>query len=146
MLSMAALGLQVSGVRMKRARILVIDDEPSVIDALKIILSDKGYDTAVAASGSDALDLARRHQFDIAIVDFKLPDLSGVELFPRLAEKCPDVDGILVTAYDSAEVRANAAASGFAAVLAKPFSPRDLLDVLSGILSRRRPRSGVVER
>jgi CheY-like chemotaxis protein len=131
---------------MKKIRILVIDDEPSVVDALKIILSDKGHDTAVAGSGRDALELVRRHQFDIAIVDLKLPDISGLAVLPRIAEKCPDVDGILVTAYDSAEVRANAATSGFAAVLAKPFSPRDLLDALSGILSRRRARSSVGER
>ena len=125
---------------MKRTRILVVDDEPSVVDAVKMILSDKGYEAAGAVTARDALDLARRHPFDIAIIDLKLPDLSGLAVFPKIAERCPDIDGILVTAYDSAEVRADAASFGFAAVLPKPFSPRDLLDSLSGILSHRQAR------
>ena len=126
---------------MKRIRILVVDDEFSVVDALKVILTDNGYEAAAVLRARDALELARRHQFDIAIVDLKLTDISGLALLPRIQEICPDVDGILITAYASDDVRADAAASGFAAVLAKPFSPRDLLDSLSGVLSRRRAKS-----
>jgi DNA-binding response OmpR family regulator len=139
---MAACVQRVSGVRMKKTRILVIDDEPSVVDALKMILSDKGYEAASAVTAREALELARRHPFDVAIIDLKLPDLSGLDLFRRIAEGCADTDGILITAYDSAEVRADAVSFGFAAVLPKPFSPRDLLDSLGGVLSQRRARSG----
>ena len=131
---------------MKRIRILVVDDEPSVVDALKVILTDNGYEAAAALRARDALELARRHQFDIAIVDLRLTDISGLALLPRIQEICPDADGILITAYASDDVRADAAASGFAAVLAKPFSPRDLLDSLSGVLSRRRAKSRAGER
>lgn len=131
---------------MKRIRILVVDDEPSVVDALKVILTDNGYEAAAALRARDALELARRHQFDVAIVDLRLTDISGLALLPRIQEICPDVDGILITAYASDDVRADAAASGFAAVLAKPFSPRDLLDSLSGVLSRRRAKSRAGER
>ena len=131
---------------MKRIRILVVDDEPSVVDALRVILTDNGYEAAAALRGRDALELARRHQFDIAIVDLKLTDISGLALLPRIQEICPDVDGILITAYASADVRPDAAASGFAAVLAKPFSPRDLLDSLSGVLSQRRANSRAGDR
>jgi|SRR5215471_10236341 len=131
---------------MKRIRILVVDDEFSVVDALKVILTDNGYEAAAVLRARDALELARRHQFDIAIVDLRLTDISGLALLPRIQEICPDVDGILITAYASDDVRADAAASGFAAVLAKPFSPRDLLDSLSGVLSRRRAKSRAGER
>jgi two-component system response regulator HydG len=130
---------------MKKARILVIDDEPSVVDAIKLILNDNGYDVLSAVTAREALELSRRHEFDVAIVDLRLPDMSGVDLLASIAEKWPDVDGILVTAYESEEVRADAAAFGFAAVLAKPFSPRALLDSLSGILSER-ARSRMRER
>jgi len=143
---MAALVLRVIGVRMRKARILVVDDEPSVVDALKIILSDKGYDAATAGTARDAFELARRHEYDIAIIDLKLPDMPGLAVLSRIAQSSPDVVGILITAYDSPEVRADAAASGFAAVLVKPFLPRDLLDSLSGILSRRPAKPGFTER
>jgi DNA-binding NtrC family response regulator len=122
---------------MKKARILVIDDEPSVVDALKLILSDNGYEALVAVTAREAIQLARRHEFDVAIVDLRLPDISGLDLLARITENCPGVDGILMTAYESAEVRAEAATCGFAAVLPKPFSPRSLLDSLSAILSQR---------
>jgi two-component system response regulator HydG len=128
---------------MKKARILVIDDEPSVVDALKIILNDNGYEAVVAVTASAAIELARRHEFDVAIVDLRLPDLSGLAVLAQIAEICPDIDGILITAYDSPDVRSDAAASGFVTVLAKPFSPRTLLDLLGGILSQRlaKPRA-----
>jgi two-component system, NtrC family, response regulator HydG len=122
---------------MRKARTLVIDDEPSVVDALKAILSDSGYDAVATLTARDALERAKRQKFDLAIIDLKLPDMSGLVALSAILERCPDVVGILITAHDSAQVRADAMAAGFVAVLPKPFSPSTLLDVVHGSLSHR---------
>jgi|SRR5215831_11732045 len=122
---------------MKKLRILVVDDEPSVVDALKIILNDNGFDAVGAATARDAIELAARHKFDAAIVDLRLPEMSGLVALAAVRDRCPDVVGVLITALDTPQLRADATACGFAAILPKPFTPSTLLDVVNGVLSHR---------
>jgi len=126
---------------MKKVRILVVDDEPSVVDALKIILNDNGFDTVGAANPRYAIELAARHKVDAAIIDLRLPEMSGLVALAAVRERCPDVVAVLITAHDTPQMRADAIASGFSAVLPKPFSPSALLDVVRGALSLRRSRA-----
>ena len=123
---------------MKKARVLVIDDEPSVVDAIKLILGDAGYDAVAATSGRSALEQAKRRNFDIAIIDLKLPDMSGLEAMFAIAERSPEIATILITAHDSDLARADAIAAGFSLFLAKPFSPATLLDAVQASLFHRR--------
>jgi DNA-binding response OmpR family regulator len=126
---------------MKKARVLVIDDEPSVADALKTILTDSSYDTVTAATGREGVELIRRQRFDLAIIDLKLPDISGFAALSEISAVASAV-AVLITAYDTHQLRDAAAAAGFAAVLPKPFSPSTLLDAVQAALSEAvRPRS-----
>jgi len=123
---------------MKKARVIVIDDEPSVVDAVKMILSEAGYDATAAFSGGDALERARGGKgFDVAIIDLKLPDMSGLAALGVISEACPGIAAILITAHETDQVRADAITAGFAAVLPKPFSPPTLLEVVDSVLSQR---------
>jgi len=123
---------------MKRVRVLVVDDEPSVVDAVKIILSDNGYDAVAAATAREAIELAGQHKFHVAIIDLRLPDTSGLAALAAISERCPNIVGVLITAHETPAMRAEAIASGFAAALPKPFSPATLLDIINGTLSHRR--------
>jgi DNA-binding NtrC family response regulator len=123
---------------MDKAKALVVDDEPSVVDALKTILSDNGYYAVAAVTATSALEQAKHQRFDIAIIDLKLPDMSGLVALQAILGRCPDVVAILITAHETAQVRLDAISAGFAAVLPKPFSPSALLDLVLGALSQRR--------
>jgi DNA-binding response OmpR family regulator len=125
---------------MKKARVLVIDDEPSVADALKTILRDSSYDAVTAATGREGIELVRRQRFDLAIIDLKLPDISGFAALTEISGGLSCPVAVLITACDAREIRDAATAAGFAAVLAKPFSPSILLDVLQAALFEARGR------
>ncbi len=121
--------------------VLVIDDESSVAGALEVILSDNGYDVAVALTGRDGLDKATGRKFDVTITDLLLPDMSGLEVTSSMLEKHPQGVVIVITAYCTPDVVVKSKERGAVAVLAKPFNPSDILNLLHSALSEKGPRA-----
>lgn len=119
----------------QKETVLVIDDEPSVADALKVILSDSGYQVAVAMSGREALEKLGKRRFDLVITDFRLPDISGLDVLRHLRRSHPGVLAIIITAHHTPELAAESLSLGAVAVLPKPFSPSDLLTVIKTAFS-----------
>lgn len=119
----------------QKERVLVIDDEPSVADALKVILSDSGYQVAVAMSGGEALEKLGKRRFDLVITDVRLPDISGLDVLRHLRRSHPGVLAIIITAHHTPELAAESLSLGAVAVLPKPFSPSDLLTVIKTAFS-----------
>jgi DNA-binding NtrC family response regulator len=117
--------------------ILVIDDEPIVGDALMTVLSDNGYDVAVARSGREGLDITSKRQFDVTITDLRLPDMMGIDVLRHIREKDPCSLVILITAYSTPEIVSESKRLGAIDVLAKPFSPSDVLGLLNRTLERK---------
>lgn len=79
--------------------ILVVDDDPSILEVLQRFLGDVlRYEVAVAADGESALDLAMGRRFDLAIIDVRLPGISGSELYTRLKNMLPAIEAIFFTA------------------------------------------------
>jgi len=115
--------------------VLVIDDEPSVADALKLILSDSGYDVVVAMTGGDAVEELGKWRFDLVIADVRLPDMSGLDVLRHLRRSHPGVLAIIITAHHTPELAAESLSLGAVAVLPKPFSPSDLLTVIKTAFS-----------
>lgn len=115
-----------------RGHVLVVDDHAALADNLReIILSDLGgkagsLDVTVCNSGEQALSFARSHGFDVAIVDVKLPDQSGVELLPRLREVVPHAEIILITGFATIDAAIAALRGGAFALLLKSFRPEEL--------------------
>lgn len=124
--------LQVFAVEQPDA-ILVIDDEPSVADAVRLILEDRGHRVLVAASGGRGLDLARAGGVRFVITDLRLPDLSGLELLCTLRAEQPQLPIVLITSHAAPDLHAEARRAGALAVLPKPFVPADLLDLVDGL-------------
>src|SRR3954462_3628631 len=91
--------------RPTRRRILVVDDEPSIVDAVATALRYEGYDTSEASSGLQALAVARESGPDLAVLDVMLPDLDGFEVPRRLRAEGYDLPVLFLTARDAVEDR-----------------------------------------
>jgi CheY-like chemotaxis protein len=120
----------------KNARILIVEDEPSVLDAVSIILKDRGYMTRCAATGQAALREAARLKFDVAIIDLQLPDVPGLRVLESLRDLQPELSAILISAYELPSPE-GPMPSGAAGSLAKPFLPATLADLVQTVLDRR---------
>jgi DNA-binding NtrC family response regulator len=118
----------------RRYRILIIDDEQSVADALGIILNDLGYDTCSALTGRDGVRQARDGGFDFVITDLRLPDMSGLDVLDHLRHNNSTCRSVLITCYGTPEIAAEAINRGALAVLAKPFTPSELISLISTAL------------
>ncbi len=116
--------------------ILVIDDEPSVGDALSIVLGDQGYRVVVALNGRDGIELAKRERFSVAITDLRLPDMSGFDVLHYLKMNDPLCPVIVITAHCTPEVVAESKRLGALGVLSKPFFPSDILSLINAGLKR----------
>jgi DNA-binding response OmpR family regulator len=110
-----------------KVRVLVIDDEPSVTDALQMILEDHGFEVAVAATGREGIERARRAKFDVIITDLRLPDACGLDLITITREGCMAQRIILITSYATDEVIAQALMRGAGSVVLKPFLPSEII-------------------
>ena len=114
----------------------MIDDAPSIIDALSIVLNDHGYKVKVALNGRDGLELADREQFSIVITDLRLPDISGLDVLRQVKVKNPDCPVIIITAHITPELIVEAKSLGAIEVLAKPFFPFDILSLIETVSTR----------
>lgn len=111
-------------------RILVVDDDVDACHNLCDILADLGYAVEVAHSGEAALDLAKRHPFDLALIDLRMPGMGGLAFHRLLRRLRPETVAILVTAYASREAEREAALEGAVQVLAKPVNLNRLLPLI----------------
>jgi CheY-like chemotaxis protein len=103
-----------------KCRILYVDDHDDSAEMLKLLLAPMDYEVVAAHTVEEALELARTQQFDLYVLDKRLPDGSGLELCQRLTQMSPSVACIFYSG-DAYEVhRQEAAAAGAAAYVAKP--------------------------
>jgi PAS domain S-box-containing protein len=111
-----------------RSHVLIIDDHAALADNLREIVleEDDAIDVTVLGSGARALEVAKSRGFDVAIVDVKLPDTSGVELLPRLREAVPEGEVILITGFATIDAALAALRGGAFALLLKSFRPEEL--------------------
>lgn len=114
--------------------ILVIDDDPTVADALKLVLEANGYAVYLAATGRAGIKQARRRRFDLGVVDLGLPDKSGIDVIRTIRELQSWILVILITAQSAAEVLGHAQSFGPVEILLKPFRPEELLSLISNLL------------
>ena len=110
----------------KRPKLLVVDDNASLVENLSEILEGAGYEVGGAGSCASALSLAE-DGFDVALVDLKLPDGDGTALAPRLKELSPDGEVVLLTGFATLESAVAAVRAGACAYLVKPCATQELL-------------------
>jgi two-component system KDP operon response regulator KdpE len=120
-------------------RILVCDDEPQILRALKVILRDAGFEAVSAGSGEEALDRAAVKPPEAAILDLMLPDIDGVELTRRLRE-WSEMPILVLSAVGEEDRKVEALAAGADDYVTKPFGPRELIARLEAALRRAQPQ------
>jgi two-component system KDP operon response regulator KdpE len=121
-----------------RPRVLVCDDEPQILRALRVILRDAGFEAVPAETAEEALDLVAVRPPDAAIIDLVLPDMDGVELCARLRE-WTEIPIILLSAVGDEDAKVRALAAGADDYITKPFGPRELVARLEANLRRIGP-------
>ncbi|HVF50835.1 MAG TPA: response regulator [Pyrinomonadaceae bacterium] len=116
-------------------RVLIIDDEPSVLDALRLILEDGGYSVAVAPTGAQGIRLARERDFDLVITDLRLPDMTGLDVLDAVCRERPATPVVLISSHGTSEIFAEARRCGATATLPKPFRPSEILQLINDTLA-----------
>ncbi len=119
-------------------RILVCDDEPQILRALRVILRDAGFEAVPASTGEEALDLAAVKPPEAAILDLMLPDIDGVELTRRLRE-WSTMPILVLSAVGEEDRKVEALTAGADDYVTKPFGPRELVARLQALLRRAVP-------
>jgi CheY-like chemotaxis protein len=118
---------------MAASAILIVDDEPDTCASLSDILSDLGYRVDVAYDGPAALDLSRRQSYGLALLDYRMPGMDGVELYAHIRRVRADTVGVLVTAYAADTTLQAASRAGFRRVLPKPVDFGRLLPLIEEV-------------
>jgi len=123
-----------------QARLLVVDDERSMRELLSIVLRREGYDVTLAENGRVAIDHLERARFDLLISDIKMPDMSGVDVLRAAKRIDPDILGIMITAFASADTAIEAMRLGAHDYLSKPFDVDELKIKVRHALEQRQLR------
>lgn len=123
----------------KRPRILIIDDNVDLADNLREILEDEGLEVLVAYGGSHALEVLSAETVDLVLSDLKMPDLDGVEVLRYLKARWPALPVVIMTAFASDTLLAEAEAEGALAILGKPLDLRRLTDYVARITTSETP-------
>jgi DNA-binding response OmpR family regulator len=123
----------------QRQRVLVVDDEPPILDLVRSYLERDGFSVSCVGTGQAALDAARAEPFDVVILDVMLPGLDGIEVCRQL-RTFSDAYVLMLTARSEEVDTLVGLAVGADDYLTKPFSPRELVARVRALL--RRPRTG----
>jgi DNA-binding NtrC family response regulator len=121
---------------MTSTRILIVDDEPIVREAIQDWLVDAGYDVTTARTGEEALETVAKCDFDLVILDVRLPGKTGIRVLQEMKEAKPETKAIIITAYASPELRTEAMRLGAIHYLSKPIDPDQLEKRIQEALSR----------
>ncbi len=120
-------------------KILIVDDEPPIIDVLSYNLKHAGYEVVIARDGEQAVAAARRDKPDLIILDLMLPKLDGLEVH-RIVRRESEVPVIMLTARDAEIDRVVGLELGADDYVVKPFSVRELIARVKNVLRRTVPR------
>jgi two-component system, OmpR family, response regulator len=118
------------------ARVLVVDDEPSIVDAISMTLRHQGYSVEAAETGKDALAMVTKWRPDVIVLDVMLPDVDGFEVARRLSADNEPVPILFLSALDNTEDKVRGLTIGGYDYVTKPFSLEELIARLRNILRR----------
>jgi DNA-binding NtrC family response regulator len=123
---------------LNKGRILIVDDESVVRSSLTEWFADEGYASRGVASGREALDALEREEWDLALVDLKMPGMDGVELQRHLRERDPELTVIIMTGFATVETAVQVLKQGAYDYLTKPVDPDELSHTVEKAMENRR--------
>ncbi len=119
-------------------KILVIDDEKSILDLLSVVFEKEGYKVETSLSATRAVELIGNDDFDMIISDIKMPKMSGMELLRYVREKRPDIPIVMITAYGTIKQAVEALKAGAMDYIVKPFDVEELKIIVAQGLEKKR--------
>ena len=122
---------------MTKLDILIVEDEPAQREMLSGFLAKEGHHVIVAANGEEALAQVKMHTVDLAIVDYKMPGLTGLDVLKKTKLLTPQIDIVILTAFGTIDTAVEAMKAGAADYLSKPVDLEELLCVIDRIAERR---------
>jgi two-component system response regulator HydG len=108
-------------------KILIVDDDKSILRTFARILQKNGYEIDVVETGKEALEKADTKKYDLALLDIRLPDMDGTELLAKMKKQLQNTIKIMITGFPSLETGVKALDKGADAYLVKPVKPEELL-------------------
>ena len=117
-----------------KRKILIVDDASPVVVLCVNVLQALGFAVKGANSGEVAVDILRKEPFDMMVVDYKMPGLTGFDVFAQARALHPDLAVVLVTGHGTSEVVNEANRLGFTAILLKPFTSDELQSTVEKVL------------
>ena len=123
----------------EQSKVLVVDDEIGPREALRMILRDD-YQVFTAEGGRQALEHIAREDFDMVIVDIRMPDINGIDLLEKIKLESPETEVAIITAYASVETATSALCLGALDYLIKPFDVISVKKIVEKGVKRRRER------
>lgn len=118
----------------KKKKILLVEDETVLREALRDWLTEDGYDVECVDSGEEALEKIKDEQFGAIVLDLRLPGMDGLQVFEQAKELKSEAKGIIITAYPSKETQDKAKRLGLLDYLVKPFKLEELEKIIKGAL------------
>ena len=118
------------------ARVLVVDDEPNIVDIISMALRYNEYDVVTASNGREALDEVASSRPDMIVLDVMMPELDGFQVAKRLSEQRSDIPILFLTARDTTDDKVRGLTIGGDDYMTKPFSVEELLARIGTILKR----------
>ena len=122
----------------RKAAVLVVDDDDAIRKTLAKILVRDGYFVEGVESGKEAIEASKRCFFNVALIDFRLPDMEGTRLLERLKETEPKMAKIIITGYPSLKNAIEAVNKNADGYVLKPFDPGELLAMITRLLEKQR--------
>jgi two-component system response regulator MprA len=119
-----------------KAHILIVDDDPRIINLLRRVLAYEGYSVSIAGNGSEALDRALERPPDLVVLDIMLPGIDGLEVTRRMRAAGDNVPILMLTARDAVSDRVQGLEIGADDYLVKPFAPEELVARVKALLRR----------
>jgi DNA-binding NtrC family response regulator len=119
-------------------KILIIDDEKSIIDLLTIVFKKEGYSVLSSLSAPRGIDLIDKEDFDLILTDIKLPQMSGMDILKHVMDKTPNTPVIMITAYGTLKQAVEAFKNGAVDYVVKPFDIEELKIIVAQGLEKRK--------
>ncbi len=121
-------------------KILIVDDDPSIVDLLNQFLKRKGFKCKTAADGQEAIDLLEKSPFTIIVTDLIMPRVDGLELLKKVKESWPDTDVIVMTGYTKNFTYTDVIKAGASDFVQKPFTLDEIEAKLQRLIKERQLR------
>src|SRR6267378_4197965 len=122
---------------MEVEKILVVDDEPSILKLLKEVLTQWGYHVACVGTGAEALEAIRTELFDAAITDIRMPEMSGLDLLREIKRHDESIEVVVMTGYPTITSAVEALKEGAYDYLSKPLILDELKHLMQRLMERR---------